>query len=193
MAKELFYHRCSSAGQCADRATVKAEEMGISSDYVFVDYVTGVIEAEKRKAFSAMLEIAEAGDTINIFTISRLGRKASVVFNALELLKERDITLNVIDLNVNSRDKAFNIVVGIFASISEAEREDIKEAQRQGIEAKKAMGLKCGGRPSIPDAVMMAAVSDYLKAQKPVSAICSDYSISPSKLYKYMKANNISR
>lgn len=193
MGKEFFYHRCSSSTQCPDRAYVEAEKLGIPRELVFVDFVSGTTEVLSRPKFSEMYDLLEEGDTVSVLTISRFARKASAVFNGIDLLKSSGITLNLLDLKLNSNDKAFNIVVGIFASIAEAEREDIKEAQRQGIEAKKAMGLKCGGRPSIPDAVMKAAVTDYLKAQKPVSAICSDYSISPSKLYKYMKANNISR
>lgn len=193
MKSVYLYHRCSTIGQSAERCYMIAEEMGIPQENVFVDFISGTTKALDRPAFSELYSRIDSNSQIVVVSTNRIGRRAAVVLDAIEQVHQKGASIFIKDIGIDSNSKAGGIVVAVFASIAEGEYEDIKEAQAQGIAAKKKANGKCGGRPSVPDSVMEAAVTEYMKGAKPVAAVCQDFNISVSKLYKYMKAKGISR
>lgn len=193
MKARYLYHRCSTSSQSARRAYAKAEELGIPSENVFVDFISGTTKATDRPEFAKLYDRIQENDEIVVLSANRIARRAAIIFETIGLVHDKGAHFMIADLGIETDTKAGSIVVAVFASIAEGEFEDIKEAQAQGIAAKKAETGKCGGRPSVPESVMKAAVAEYMKGDRPVGSICADLKISPSKLYKYMKANGISR
>lgn len=193
MKKHYLYHRCSTKGQNAARAYMKAEELGIPSENVFVDFISGTTKALDRPAFQELYALLDSNSDVTVLNVNRIARRAAITLETVELVHGKGSHFILDDLGMASNTKAGAIVLAVLGSIAQSEYEDIKEAQAQGIEAKKNDCGKCGGRPAIPDTVMSAAVAEYLKGGKSVKAICADFNISPSKLYKYMKAQGISR
>lgn len=193
MKTRYLYHRCSTKSQSARRAYVKAEELGIAAENVFVDFISGTTKALDRPEFAKLYELIDSNSEITVLSSNRIARRASIIFDTIELVHNKGCAFYIDDLGIATNTKSGSIVVAVFASIAEGEFEDTKEAQRQGIEAKKIECGKCGGRPSVPEYVMNAAVDEYLKGERTVSAICTEFGISVSKLYKYMKSRGISR
>lgn len=98
------------------------------------------------------------GDTLVITSLDRLSRNKADIKQELQWFKEQNIRLKILDLptsmvEVNKGqewilDMIQNILIEVLASIAEQERINIKNRQREGIEAAKKKG-KVFGRPKV--------------------------------------------
>lgn len=98
------------------------------------------------------------GDTLYVKSIDRLGRNKHQIKQYLESLRSKQIRLKVIDMPTTMHvfpseqdwiaDMVNNILIEVYTSIAEVERNTILQRQREGIEAAKAKGKNLG-RPII--------------------------------------------
>ena len=90
------------------------------------------------------------GDTLYIMSLDRLSRNKADIKQELQWFKEQNIRLKILGLptsmvEVNKGqewilDMIQNILIEVLASIAEQERINIKNRQREGIEAAKKKG-----------------------------------------------------
>ena len=95
-------------------------------DRIFSEKLSGA--NTDRPQLRAMLDYVREGDTLYIESISRLGRST------------KDL-LNIIDTPTG------NFMLTVFAALSQLEREQLKQRQREGIEIAKAQGKYTGRKP----------------------------------------------
>ena len=95
-------------------------------DRIFSEKLSGA--NADRPQLRAMLDYVREGDTLYIESISRLGRST------------KDL-LNIIDTPTG------NFMLTVFAALSQLEREQLKQRQREGIEIAKAQGKYTGRKP----------------------------------------------
>ena len=120
---------------------------------IMCDYQVARIFSEKlsgantdRPQLRAMLEYVREGD---IESISRLGRSTKGLLNIIDTLTAKGVTLISHKEKIDTDTPAGNFMLTVFAALSQLEREQLKQRQREGIEIAKAQG-KYTGRKTIP-------------------------------------------
>ncbi|AND10423.1 recombinase family protein [Bacillus thuringiensis] len=154
MAISFGYIRVSSQDQHLDRQYKALESYVTDTKYIYSDKASG--KDFERDGFQNMLKAMRAGDILYIKSIDRLGRNKAQIKEYLEYFKREKIRVKIIDLPTTMADvpegqdwvieMINNIIIEVYTSIAQQERETIKQRQREGIDAAKEKG-KHLGRP----------------------------------------------
>lgn len=156
MEKIYGYVRVSTKEQNEDRQLIALEELCVPSKNIFVDKQSG--KDFNRPKYKALLRKMRAGDILYIKSIDRLGRNYEEIIEQWRILtKEKKIDIVVIDMPLldTRRGKDLmgtflsDIVLQVLSFVAENERKNIKQRQKEGIEAAKIRGVKFG-RPEKP-------------------------------------------
>ena len=114
---------------------------------VFAEKMSG--KNANRPELKAMLDYVREGDTLYIESISRLGRSTRDLLNIIDVLQRKKVTLVSSKENIDTNTPQGRFVLSIFAALSELEREQTLQRQREGIAIAKAQG-KYKGRQPLP-------------------------------------------
>lgn len=144
------YIRVSTENQNLSRQLQKSHP----DEILFIDKISGSVSLDKRPEGFKMIQRIEAGDItfLTIESIDRLGRSTTDVINRLEYFKEKNITLRVENLGIESKlpdgkdNPVFDLICTVMANISSLERQILSERVKAGIAAAKAAGNKYSGR-----------------------------------------------
>ena len=80
-------------------------------------------------------------------SISRLGRSTKGLLNIIDTLTAKRVTLISHKEKIDTDTPAGNFMLTVFAALSQLEREQLKQRQRDGIEIAKAQGKYTGRKP----------------------------------------------
>lgn len=154
------YSRVSTIAQHLDRqenvlkSYVSIDENG--KPYIYSDKASG--KDMEREGFQEMFRAMRPGDTLYVKSIDRIGRNKLQIKQYLEKLRNKQVRLKIIDIPTTMNDfpadqdwiadMVNNILIEVYTSIAEQERNTILQRQREGIEAAKAKGRHLG-RPII--------------------------------------------
>ena len=83
-------------------------------------------------------------------SISRLGRSTKGLLNIIDTLTAKGVTLISHKEKIDTDTPAGNFMLTVFAALSQLEREQLKQRQREGIEIAKAQGKYTGRKPIPP-------------------------------------------
>jgi DNA invertase Pin-like site-specific DNA recombinase len=149
---KIGYIRVSTEHQEAAR---QQEIMGdYQVDRIFSEKLSGA--NTDRPQLKAMLDYVREGDTLFIESISRLGRSTKDLLNIIDALTEKGVSLISHKENIDTDTPAGKFMLTVFAALSQLEREQLKQRQREGIEIAKrklpgdVSGGKYTGRKSLP-------------------------------------------
>ena len=127
-----------------------ARQQEIMCDYqvdrIFSEKISGA--NKDRPQLRAMLDYVREGDTLYIESISRLGRSTKDLLNIIDTLTEKGVTLISHKENIDTDTPAGKFMLTVFAALSQLEREQFKQRQREGIEIakRKLPGDVSGGK-----------------------------------------------
>jgi len=146
---KALYIRVSTTDQNSARQEVDTEGL-----QVFTDRCSGAIPFGDRPAGGRIMEALEAGEleALEVHSLDRLGRNLLDTLQIIEQFTEAGVSVHVrkealTTLNSNGTpNQSTKLLLGILGSVAEAERETIRERQREGIAAAKLAG-KYIGRP----------------------------------------------
>ena len=155
--KAVLYARVSSEEQKRnetietqqDRASQWSKQRGITFVKVYVDNaVSGAVPFDKRPAGRALLTDAkkELFNTIVVYSISRIGRLASVAHLAKSELEGLDIGIISINEPFDLSTSHGRFTFGVLAEVAELERAMFMERSRDGISRIARQGKWTGGR-----------------------------------------------
>lgn len=147
------YARVSSTEQNLDRQLVELKKH-VNAEQIYSDKASG--KDFERDGFKNLMKALRKGDTLYIKSIDRLGRNKELIKKYLEQLKKKGVRLKVIDIPTTMKDidegqewlidMINNIIIEVYTSIAEHERNSIRARQAEGIAVAKANG-KHLGRP----------------------------------------------
>ena len=155
------YARVSSNYQNLDRQIEQLKAAGIDERYIYLDKASG--KDFDRKAYNTLVgtehtaPVLRCGDTLVVLSLDRLGRNYQAIKQQWEhITKDIGADIEVLDMpllntsNQGNLDRQFisDLVLQILSYVSERERLNIKERQKQGIETAKKKGTKFG-RPKV--------------------------------------------
>lgn len=141
---KIGYIRVSSIDQNTDRQEVALKEIGV--DKVFIEKISG--KTIDRPELKKMLDYVRDGDTLYIESISRLARSTKDLLNIVNQLQEKKVELVSLKENIDTITPQGRFVLTIFGALSELERENTLQRQREGIAIARIKGKKFG-RPSL--------------------------------------------
>jgi DNA invertase Pin-like site-specific DNA recombinase len=154
MGINFAYIRVSTKEQNLDRQYEAVKGYVTDEKYIYSDKASG--KDMEREGFQNMLKAMRNGDTLFIKSIDRLGRNKQQIKDYLEFFKREGIRVKIIDLPTTMQDVPAgqewvidminNIIIEVYTSMAEQERENIKQRQAEGIAVAKTKG-KHLGRP----------------------------------------------
>lgn len=149
------YARVSSADQNEERQLIALTEVGVNQNNIYIDKKSG--KDFDRTMYKKLVRKMKKEDILYVLSIDRLGRNYEDIQEQWRVLtKEKGIDIVVIDMPLldtrTCKDLMgtfiADLVLQILSFVAESERSNIKERQRQGIQAAKERGVKFG-RPKI--------------------------------------------
>lgn len=156
MTINFGYVRVSTKEQNLDRQYEALKQYVTDEKYIYSDKASG--KDMEREGFQNMLKAMREGDTLYIKSIDRLGRNKELIKHYLEYFKREGIRVKIIDLPTTMQDvpqgqewvidMINNIIIEVYTSMAEQERNNIKQRQSEGIAVAKSKG-KHLGRPTI--------------------------------------------
>lgn len=114
-------------------------------DRIFSEKLSGA--STDRPQLKAMLDYVREGDTLYVESISRLGRSAKDLLNIIDTLTDKKVTLISHKEKIDTDTPTGKFMLTVFAALSQLEREQLKQRQREGIEIAKAQGKYTGRKP----------------------------------------------
>ena len=178
MSKIYGYARVSTAHQDLLIQVNAIEMAGVAPENIFKDKKSG--KNMERDALQELLNVAEAGDTIVVHKLDRLGRSVSQVMNLVDELRNKGIFIVVINANIDTRrDEGMagimtKALMTILSLMAEMEREFILERTQAGLETARLKGVDFG-RPQINKDLYEMAIQDYLSGNFTSSQIIKKY------------------
>ncbi|MCW4589459.1 recombinase family protein [Gluconacetobacter entanii] len=109
---------------------------------IFIDKASGA--KSSRPALDDMLSKIQDGDTVTIWKLDRLGRSTVHLFNLLEDLKKRGVSVRSLTEGIDTAGSLGRFLFTILAGVAELERENIKQRVNAGLQQAKREGVKLG-------------------------------------------------
>ncbi len=150
------YARVSTKEQKEDRQLLALSEMRLPERNIYVDKQSG--KDFERPMYKRLLKRLKEDDVLYIKSIDRLGRNYEEILEQWRVLtREKKVDIVVLDMPLldTRRGKDLmgtflsDIVLQVLSFVAENERKNIRERQKEGIEAARLRGVKFG-RPSKP-------------------------------------------
>lgn len=153
---EYGYIRVSSRDQNEVRQQNALNDVNIPAKNIYMDKQSG--KDFRRREYQRLVKKLRPGDLLYILSIDRLGRNYREIQEQWRILT-KDIGIDICVLDMPLLDTRTckdlmgtfiaDLVLQILSFVAQTERENIKERQRQGIEAAKRNGVRFG-RPEVP-------------------------------------------
>ncbi|MDX8130353.1 recombinase family protein [Methylomonas sp. OY6] len=185
----IGYMRVSKAdgSQACDLQRDALMLAGVDSKHLYEDYASG--KREDRPGLAACLKALREGDTLLVWKLDRLGRDLRHLINTVHDLTSRGVGLKVLTGHgaaIDTTTAAGKLVFGIFAALSEFERELISERTVAGLASARARGRK-GGRPfKMTPAKLRLAMAAMGQPETTVGNLCQELNITRQTLYRHV-------
>lgn len=137
------YIRVSTQEQNLGRQLEEMEKLNL--DKVYQDKASG--KNADRPQLQAMLSNLRSGDTVTVLSLDRLGRKCDGIREIAKKIIDSGSVLHCLEPQFTTGDMFGEFFLQVLGAISELERKQILERQRQGIALARQQGKYHGRRP----------------------------------------------
>jgi DNA invertase Pin-like site-specific DNA recombinase len=137
------YARVSSKDQNLDTQLEQLRAAGVQE--IFQEKISG--STTTRPQLDLLLAKLRAGDTLTVARLNRLGRSMTHLVQLVAQLRALEVRFVALDVGIDTETAAGRLVLGVFASLAEYDRESILERTTAGRELAKAKGKHMGRRP----------------------------------------------
>lgn len=180
MARVFAYARVSTVDQVTENQWEQIKQAGYSIEerrYI-EEKVSGSVPASQRSGFQKLLDRLEAGDTLVVTKLDRIGRDSIDVQQTVRFFVERGIRLVVLQLgNLDLTSPAGELMVKVLAAVADFERDLIIERTQAGQARARAAG-KHLGRPSKTTEKDREEIRRRLAEGESVSSVARAFEIS---------------
>ena len=139
---KVAYVRVSTIEQNESRQLEALEKHGI--DKWFIEKISA--KDTNRPQLQAMLDFVREGDTVYIHDFSRLARSTKDLLDITDQLQQKKVNLVSNKENLDSSTATGRLMLTMIGAISEFERANLLERQREGIQIAKREGKFKGGQ-----------------------------------------------
>jgi DNA invertase Pin-like site-specific DNA recombinase len=162
-------------------------------DRIYSEQVSAT-DMEARTQWKALMQSLKAGDVVTITKIDRAARNIADMVNITKELADRGASIRILDMNIDTTTATGTLMLNIFASVAQFERDQMLVRQRIGIEAAKAKDRTLpleertykGAKPTArakADSVRALLAAGYSKER-----IAKELEIGIASVYRILKA-----
>ena len=190
MAKLIGYARVSGDDQNLNLQIDALLKAGVKKQHLFCDQVSG--NKSERPGLAECLNALEAGDSLLVWRLDRLGRSMQHLVTVVEDLRQRGVGFkSICDGAIDTTAASGELIFNIFSSLAQFERRLIQERTNAGLKSARARG-RLGGRPRIEQDSPKVRLARKMHGDKsvPIDDICSSLKISRATLYRYLQAQH---
>ena len=190
MTKLIGYARVSTRPQSTDRQEADLLVAGVRRDDLYIDQGVSGARAS-RQQFDRALRALEAGDTLVITTLDRLGRSTQNMLDLAQELRGRGAGLRVVNLgggDVNTSTPMGSMLFTVMAALAQMEHDIKRERIIDSISKRRAAGKDLGGRPRrVTDSQIRSAVR-LVDGGEPAAQVARDLGMSRATFYRRSRA-----
>lgn len=161
-------------------------------EMIFQETASGA-KAE-RPELTKLMALLRKGDVVCIYKLDRLGRSLKNLLELVTELDTRGVGLRSLTDAIDTTTPQGRLILNIFGSLAEFERDLIRERTKAGLESARARGRKGGRRSGLSaESQKKAMLAEmYYKEQKMgVNDIAKTIGISKMTLYKYLRLRGV--
>jgi DNA invertase Pin-like site-specific DNA recombinase len=137
-----------------------------------------------RKGLSDALASLEAGDTLVVWRLDRLGRSLQHLISTIEDMRTSGIGFCSLSESIDSSTAGGNLIFHIFGALAEFERSLIIERTKAGLQASKKRGKRLG-RPIILTPEQLRHAEKMIQSgQESVSGMAQILGVNRTTLYR---------
>ena len=187
MAK-IGYARVSTRDQNLDMQLSALH--GAGCEQIYQEKVSGVKE---RPELERCLQSLRSGDMLVVYKLDRLGRSLKNLVEIIDDLTRRGVVITSIKDNIDASTATGRMMINLFATLAEFERDMIAERCQAGRKAAKERGVKFGRKPGAKKIQEKAkAAAALYKDGMTIPAIMQQLGIrSRSTVYIYLQQEKI--
>ena len=176
----IGYARVSTADQNLYGQTDLLTKEGC--ERIYSEKISGT--KENRPQLERMMDALREGDTVIITELTRLGRSVKELLSIIERIHAAGATIRSLrETWLDTTTPQGNLLLTIFAGLSQFERDLTRQRTRQGLEAARARGRK-GGRPKSDESKVSTALRMYDSRLHTINEITKSTGISRATLYR---------
>lgn len=181
---KIGYIRVSTAEQETARQEELMKSLGVKK--VFMEKLSG--KDTNRPEFHKMLDYLREGDELYVESISRLSRSIRDLLKTIDTLNEKGVKFISQKENIDTSTPQGRFMLSVFAALSELEREQTLQRQREGIEIAKAQGKYKGRQPIRVDEVRFAKLYQLWKSNEITAVEFQQHiGLKPNTFYRRVK------
>jgi len=162
------------------------KKAGVARADVFTDKVSGSTAA--RPGLDKCLQQLQAGDTLLVWRLDRLGRSIRHLIDLVEDLHQRGVKFkSLCDGAIDTTSASGELIFHVFSALAQFERRLIQERTNAGLKAARARG-RLGGRPpmSLDDPRIQTAKKLHADKSMVIADICRTLQVSRPTLYRWV-------
>ena len=155
------YERISTDGgrQSADLQRDALIAAGVDARHIYGDKLSG--SRDDRPGLKACLAFLNAGDTLVVWKLDRLGRSLSHLLATVSELEDRGVGFRSLTEGMDTTTAQGKLLFSVFGALAEFERSLIRERVNAGLAAAARRGRR-GGRPTALSAEKVEAITKAL-------------------------------
>jgi DNA invertase Pin-like site-specific DNA recombinase len=162
-------------------------------DRIFSEQVSAT-DMEGRTEWKKLMDTLKAGDVVTITKIDRAARNIADMVTITQALDKVGASLRILDMHIDTDTPTGKLMLNIFASVAQFEKDQMLVRQRIGIEAAKAKDKNLpleqrtykGAKPTAR--AKAASVMTLLAAGNSKEKIAKDLGIGIASVYRIIKA-----
>lgn len=184
----IGYARVSTADQQLHSQIDRLREQG--AERIYSEHISGGVKAKARPELSACLESLQAGDTLLVTDMDRLGRDSVDVLMTMADLRERNVTLRILSPAIDTSTDLGEAVAGFAVQLAQLERRKIQERTRNGLQAARARGARPGRKPVVTEKKGETIEESYARGES-LASIAERVGVAKSTVWRYLRTKDI--
>lgn len=163
---------------------------GVEKKNIYTDQASG--KKTDRPGLNACLKALRSKDVLVVWKLDRLGRSLKHLIDIVDNFNKENIgfvTLSGKGASINTTTPEGKLIFGIFAALSEFERELISERTKIGLKAARARGRLGGRKFQLSKSQIRLAQAAMAKRDTSVSELAQELGIQRQTIYKYVSPN----
>jgi DNA invertase Pin-like site-specific DNA recombinase len=200
--KTLAYLRISGDKQDLKNQKYEILEHAHKQNLVIDEFIEIEISSrkdKKKRRIDELFEKLNAGDTLIVSELSRIGRSTGEVINIINAFIRKQITFVAIKQNLcinGKHDMQTKVLITMFSLLAELERDLISQRTIEALKAKRAAGVILGRPKGKLGASKLDGkeneILEMLKHRVPKSAIARMLGVSRTTLCDFIMSRKIS-
>lgn len=186
---KVGYVRVSTLEQNPARQIEIMKSFGVEKTYT--DKISG--KDTNRPQFNDMLSFLREGDVLYVESFSRLSRSTKDLLSTVATLTDRGVNLVSDKEKVDTTTPQGRFMLTVFAALSELERDNILERQREGIEIAKVEGKYKGRKPIPASDRFFTVAKSWAAGNLALKDAIEESGMSPSTFFRRCKQYEINK